>query len=303
MAARHFAELAPAKVNLTLRVLGRRSDGYHELESLVAFAQFGDALTLQPGEKLDLRVDGPTAAQAGSATDNLVLRATRALAERVPDLTLGEFVLTKRLPAGAGLGGGSSDAAAALRLLAQANGLSATDPRLLEAAKATGADVPVCLDPRPRLMGGIGDRLSAPFALPPLAAVLVHPGLALATKDVFAALGLQPGDRLDHPVQERDALIAVLRQSGKEAGAALLDELRNQGNDLETPAIKTAPVVADVLAALRAVAGSRLARMSGSGSACFALFDTKRAATEAAQALGKQHPGWWICATVLGKKS
>src|SRR5713101_1716736 len=142
------AEAAPAKVNLTLHVLGRRADGYHEIESLVAFAGVGDALTFTPGRALALSVDGPTASASGDIADNLVLKAARALAERVEGLEMGAFALSKRLPVAAGLGGGSADAAAALRLLARANRIAADDPRLMQAAQATGADVPVCLDPR-----------------------------------------------------------------------------------------------------------------------------------------------------------
>src|ERR1700686_4166952 len=136
-----LSEQAPAKVNLTLRVLGKRVDGFHDLESLVVFARLSDQVTLAAGEPLGLDVDGPTAATAGDVSDNLVLRAARALAERVAGLRLGRFPLTKRLPAAAGLGGGSADAAAALRLLAKLNALAADDPRLIEAARATGADV------------------------------------------------------------------------------------------------------------------------------------------------------------------
>src|SRR5712691_12334158 len=143
------AEPAPAKVNLTLRVLGRRADGYHDIESLVVFAGVGDALTFAPGGALALAVSGPTASAAGDVADNLVLKAARALAERVEGLSLGHFVLTKRLPVAAGIGGGSADAAAALRLLARASHIGLDDRRLIEAASATGADVPVCLDPRP----------------------------------------------------------------------------------------------------------------------------------------------------------
>ncbi len=184
------AEPAPAKVNLTLRVLGRRADGYHDIESLVAFADVGDALTFAPARDLTLTVRGPTAAAAGDTADNLVLKAARALAERVDGLKLGRFALSKRLPVAAGLGGGSADAAAALRLLARANRMTRDDPRLMAAARATGADVPVCLDPRPRFMRGIGEILSEPLDLPRLPAVLVNPGVAVATKDVFAALRL-----------------------------------------------------------------------------------------------------------------
>ncbi|PWB84023.1 MAG: 4-(cytidine 5'-diphospho)-2-C-methyl-D-erythritol kinase, partial [Methylocystaceae bacterium] len=156
---------APAKINLTLHILGRRADGYHELESLVAFSGGGDLLRLEPGAELTLAVDGPTAAAAGDGADNLVLRAARQLAERVPGLRLGAFRLTKRLPVAAGVGGGSSDAAAALRLLARANNLSPDDPRLLDAARATGSDVPVCLDPRARFMRGAGEEIGERLGL------------------------------------------------------------------------------------------------------------------------------------------
>ncbi len=185
-------ELAPAKVNLTLRVIGRRADGYHDIESLVVFAALGDELAFAPGRTLKLSVSGPTARAAGGLADNLVLKAARALAERVEGLKTGGFTLAKRLPVAAGLGGGSSDAAAALRLLARANRIALGDPRLHEAARATGADVPVCLDPRPRVMRGIGEILSAPLELPRLPAVLVNPGVAVPTKDVFAGLRLAP---------------------------------------------------------------------------------------------------------------
>jgi 4-diphosphocytidyl-2-C-methyl-D-erythritol kinase len=169
-----LVEDAPAKVNLTLRVLGRRADGYHEIESLVAFAGVGDALSFAPGGELALNVRGSSAAEAGATADNLVLRAARALADRLPTVGAGTFDLEKRLPVAAGLGGGSADAAAALRLLARANKLAPDDPLLYAAARATGADVPVCLDPRTRLMRGIGEILSSPFKLPPLQGVLVN---------------------------------------------------------------------------------------------------------------------------------
>ena len=233
-----LAALAPAKVNLSLRILGRRADGYHELESLVVFAGCGDHLALDAGPSLDLTVGGPTAGQSGALADNLVLRAAKGLADKVPGLTVGGFALTKELPAGAGLGGGSADAAAALRLLADANGLSLDDPRVIAVARATGADVPVCLDPRPRVMRGIGDVLAAPLALPKLGIIIVHPGIAMPTPPVFKALGLTPGERCAAstaagPVpDEREALLAWL------AG---------ERNDLEPPAIGIAPAIADVI--------------------------------------------------------
>src|SRR3954454_3255853 len=186
-------EHATAKVNLTLAVLGRRADGYHLLDSLVVFAGEGDRLTLTPGGPLSLDVRGVTAKQAGPVESNLVFKAAKALATEIPNLKLGRFTLDKRLPVAAGLGGGASDAAAALRLLARANRLKRNDKRLLKVAGSVGADVPVCIDPRPRRMRGIGEKLSAPFAVPKLAAVLVNPGVAVPTKDVFALLGFKAG--------------------------------------------------------------------------------------------------------------
>jgi 4-diphosphocytidyl-2-C-methyl-D-erythritol kinase len=284
--------LAPAKINLTLRILGRRADGFHELESLVAFARFGDRLTLWPGRPLDLNVSGPMAAGAGPLADNLVLRAARALAERIEGLKLGRFVLFKRLPSGAGLGGGSADAAAALRLLAKANGLGLDDRRIHEAARTTGADIPVCLDPRPRLMRGIGEILSPAMVLPKLGILIVHPGLALPTGPVFKALGLAPG--------EHYAKASSSSPSGEAANRdALLAWLASERNDLESAAISIAPHVADVLRAIAELAGCRLARMSGSGSACFGLFDSGRAAAAAAQRLAAGRPTWWVRAGLL----
>ena len=287
MASTARAEKAPAKVNLTLRVLGRRVDGYHELESLVAFAGVGDALTFAPGDALTLAVSGPTAPAAGDSADNLVLKAARALAERIAGLTLGRFALSKRLPVAAGLGGGSADAAAALRLLAQANGIALDDPRLMQAAQATGADVPVCLDPRPRLMRGVGDVLSAPLDLPRLFAVLINPGVAVSTREVFAALNLPPAAP---PVQA----------GPPPAPSALLAEIASGRNDLERPAIELEPVIAGVLSVLNKLPGCRLARMSGSGATCFGLFDTNASATAAARTVRVGYPQWWVRATVLG---
>jgi 4-diphosphocytidyl-2-C-methyl-D-erythritol kinase len=287
------AEPAPAKINLTLRVLGRRADGYHDIESLVTFATLGDVLTFTPGRALALTVRGPTGSAAGKLSDNLVLKAARALADRVEGLKLGRFALSKRLPVAAGLGGGSADAAAALRLLARANRLARDDTRLMQAARATGADVPVCLDPRPRLMRGIGEILSDPVTMPRLPALLVNPGVAVPTKDVFAALRAKP-------TAAAAASSFSFRQAEAQSRSALLDFLADSGNDLEKPAIALEPVIADVLGALHALPACRLARMSGSGATCFALFDSARAATAAAQALQSRHGDWWIRATVLG---
>jgi 4-diphosphocytidyl-2-C-methyl-D-erythritol kinase len=282
---------APAKINLTLHVLGRRADGYHELESLVAFSGAGDTLSLVPGEPLSLEIAGPTATAAGAGDDNLVLRAARHLAERVDGLTLGRFVLEKRLPVAAGIGGGSSDAAAALRLLARANGLEIADSRMLDAARATGADVPVCVAGRARMMRGAGETLGPLLRLPLLPAVLINPGVPVETRPVFTRLGLQPGETVAgaaHPAIEDRLSVENL-----------LAALEKGRNDLEDPACLQAPAIVDVLAVLRAARGCRLARMSGSGATCFAIFATPRGAAKAAHAIRRQHPDWWVKTAAL----
>ena len=275
-------------VNLTLHVLGRRPDGYHELESLVAFAGTGDDLSLRPGE-LSLSVSGPTANAAGGEADNLVLKAARALARRIPGLSTGAFHLTKRLPVAAGLGGGSADAAAALRLLARLNGLSRDDPAILASASETGADVPVCLQSRARMIGGAGEVLGPPLRLPPLFAVLANPGVPVATAAVFRTLGRgERGTASPHPTIapaiDRSRLVAVI------AGGR---------NDLETAAIALAPAIGEALASMRAATGCRLARMSGSGATVFGLFDDGAASVAAEKAIRRARPGWWVRATRL----
>ncbi|HET6839183.1 MAG TPA: 4-(cytidine 5'-diphospho)-2-C-methyl-D-erythritol kinase, partial [Bradyrhizobium sp.] len=193
--AQTLSENGRAKVNLTLRVVGRRTDGYHDLESVVAFADCADRLSLRPGSELNLATTGPLAAACGEAADNLVFKAAQLLGERVPDLRPGDFTLDKMLPVAAGIGGGSADAAAALRLLARANGFEIDDRRLIEVARLTGADVPVCLASRACVMTGVGETL-LPLALPKLPCVLVNPRVPVATKDVFKALGLRNGELL-----------------------------------------------------------------------------------------------------------
>jgi 4-diphosphocytidyl-2-C-methyl-D-erythritol kinase len=285
-----LAEKARAKVNLTLRVLGRRADGYHELESLVVFADLSDTLTLAPGSELTLAVRGSRAAQAGNGDDNLVLKAARALALLIPGLTPGAFHLDKNLPVAAGIGGGSADAAAALRLLARLNGLDPGDERLYAAARATGADVPVCLSSRVRLMSGIGERLSEPLPMPQIHAVLVNPGVAVATRDVF---GRWAGATAPLPPIGPAAAIKVRTPDD------LLVLLNVQPNDLEAAAIAVAPAIANVLDALRAASGCRLARMSGSGATCFGIFESAVAAKDAATVLRGEFPNWWVEASAL----
>ncbi|MFG1348524.1 4-(cytidine 5'-diphospho)-2-C-methyl-D-erythritol kinase [Xanthobacter autotrophicus] len=285
---------APAKINLTLRIEGRRTDGFHDLASLVAFAGAGDLVFLHPDRPLALEVCGPTAAAAGPDADNLVLRAARAFAERVPGARLGRFVLEKRLPVAAGLGGGSSDAAAALRLLAGLNGVALDDPRLFAAARATGSDVPVCLDPRARLMRGVGDVLSTPLAVPPLSAVLVNCRVAVPTAGVFRALGLAPGAALPGPTHPDG-----LPEATMGSGAALRAFLAGLPNDLEPPALALAPEIGRAMALLAAGPEARLVRMSGSGATVFALTDSCRTAAALARRVLAQEPGWWVKPTVL----
>ena len=284
-----------AKVNLTLRVVGRRTDGYHELESLVAFADCADRLSLAPGAALDLTMSGPLAQACGETSDNLVLKAAHLLGERVPGLKIGRFTLDKVLPVAAGIGGGSADAAAALRLLAQLNGLALDDRRLRDVAIATGADVPVCLASRACDMTGVGETL-LPLSLPIMPCVLVNPRVAVATRDVFAALGLRNGELL---VGATDVIRAT---AWPEQGASVEDwvEVLAAGcNDLEAPAMRIQPVIGEVIAALSATDGAWLARMSGSGATCFAIFENTADAHRAAQKIQLDHPQWWVHAGVL----
>src|SRR3984957_13656459 len=288
-------EEARAKVNLTLRVVGRRVDGYHDLESLVAFADCADRLSLTPGSSLDLKTIGPLAGACGEAADNLVLKAARLLGERVPDLKVGDFTLDKVLPVAAGIGGGSADAAAALRLLAQTNGLSIEDSRLIGVAQLTGADVPVCLASHACVMTGVGETL-LPVSWPKVPCVLVNPRIPVATKDVFGALGLRNGELL---VGASDILQAT---AWPEEGASVedwIEVLAANSNDLEAPATRIQPVIGEVLAALSATNGAWLARMSGSGATCFAIFENTAEAQRAAQKIQLDHPQWWVHAGVL----
>ena len=202
------------------------------------------------------------------------------LGERVPDLKLGDFTLDKMLPVAAGIGGGSADAAAALRLLAQANGLAFDDPRLIEAAELTGADVPVCLFGKACRMQGVGERIKPLENFAPRPAVLVNPGVAVATRDVFAGLALPRGETVNQLIPDGFDL-ATLR------------------NDMTAAAIALGPVIADVLAALAALPGVAFARMSGSGATCFAIFQSADAATLAATHIARREPNWWTRAVLV----
>ncbi len=284
-----------AKVNLSLRVIGRRVDGYHDLESVVAFADCADRLTLDPGPELSLTTTGPLAQACGDTSDNLVLKAARLLSERVPGLKMGAFALEKVLPVAAGIGGGSADAAAALRLLAKLNGLALDDERLRDVALATGADVPVCLSSQACDMTGVGESL-LPLNLPKLPCVMVNPCVPVATKDVFAALGLRNGELL---VGATDVIESPAWPDGGATVADWVEALAIVPNDLEAPAIRIQPLIGDVLSALGSSDGVLLSRMSGSGATCFAIYGDDASARRAAEQITRDHAGWWVHAGVL----
>ena len=283
-----FQEFAPAKINLFLHVLGRRQDGYHHLESLVSFADIGDELTLEPGDRLALSVAGPFA-HGLDGDDNLVLKAFRAYTAVFGKARAGHFVLTKKLPVASGIGGGSSDAAAALRLLAHANGIALDDPRLMDAAMTLGADVPVCLDAGAlRMMQGIGHELGNKLYGFRYPALLVNPGEPVETRSVFTQLGLMHGERFLPP-----------QAPGPDAAQDAPGMLADTRNDLEAPAIMRVPSIADVLGVLRAAAGCRFARMSGSGATCFGIFDSLAEAEAARVSIAASQPAWWVAATTI----
>lgn len=302
--AGRLEEAACAKINLTLHVLRRRVDGYHVLSSLVAFATIADRLLLEPDAPEGLILTGPQAAAlhdaGGTDADNLVMRARARLQQRFPALRSGRFILEKHLPVASGIGGGSADAAAALRLLARSNAIPCDAPVLHEAATEIGADVPVCMAGRTRMMGGIGDELGPPLAMPRLPALLVNPGIAAPTPEVFRALGLMPGEAF------RDASFhaeAGFEREGLPSGddaAGWITLIASGRNDLARPAESLHPVIAEYRRALAACPGCRLARMSGSGATLFGLFVDGDAARAAARTLRQRHPQAWIAECVIG---
>lgn len=283
-------ETARAKVNLTLKVIGRRTDGFHEIESLAAFAGVSDGLEFRPGGDATLTSEGPFAADLGDS--NLVLEASRLLCARSPGIHTGAFNLVKRLPVAAGLGGGSADAGAALRLLQQANADKITVEDLAPVARKLGSDVPVCFSSRAALMRGRGDELSPLERLPELPAVLINPGVALGSGEVFAALDA-------HTLPETHKRPAIGR-STFESADELVEFIRATGNDLEVAAIKLAPAVADVRSVISSADGCRIAQMSGSGSTCFGIFHEQKQADMAARNLAKKYPEWWVVSTDIG---
>ena len=265
-------EVAFAKLNLALHVRGLEEDGYHRIETIFAFCEDGDLLSVREGGELSLTVTGPFAAAVGGGEDNLVLRAARALAGLCGSRKGANFILDKRLPVAAGLGGGSADAAAALRLLCRWWNVAPDEPMLCAHAAELGADVPACLASRTARGEGRGDQLAPwpgeTFAGAPV--LLVNPGVPLATAEVFRAW------------------------DGVDRGA--LDGLEGSRNDLEPAALALVPEIGTVLAAL---AGAGLSRMSGSGATCFGVYTTVDERDAAAERIGARHPRWWRLATRL----
>jgi 4-diphosphocytidyl-2-C-methyl-D-erythritol kinase len=263
-------EIASAKVNLALHVRGREADGYHRIETLFAFCETGDRLTALPADALTLEVRGPFAPALRDEGDNLVLRAARLLAERFEVASGASLALEKNLPVASGIGGGSADAAAALRILARLWGIAAPEADLLPLAAQLGADVPACLLSRTVRGEGRGDRLSE-AEVPGLRGtpvLLVNPGIAVSTAEVFR------------------------RWTGADGGP-LPPEWADCRNDLEPAARLVAPEVGEVLEALARTEGARATRMSGSGATCFATYETERERDRAAASIAAAHPAWW----------
>lgn len=284
--AQSGAELAPAKINLFLHVTGRRADGYHLLDSLVVFAGIADRVAYAPAPALSLELTGPFAVPLQTEADNLVLRAARMLAAEAGVSPSGAMCLEKNIPVASGIGGGSADAAAALRLLRRVWRLELDDAVMQRVAVALGADVPVCLGRRPMAMRGIGERLMPAPELPKCGLLLVNPGVPLATAAVFRARcgGFAP----ETVLPDRWGTVTEM--------AGWLSEV---GNDLETPAVALVPVIKDVLNAITGTRGCLLARMSGSGATCFGLFADAAAAKAAAADLVRT--GWWCWSGALAE--
>ncbi|MQQ08760.1 4-(cytidine 5'-diphospho)-2-C-methyl-D-erythritol kinase [Epibacterium sp. SM1979] len=271
---------APAKVNLSLHVVGQRADGYHLLDSLVVFADIGDRVRVEPrpsGSGLSLTVTGPLAAGVPTGPENLVIKAAKLAGVRDAAITL-----DKHLPAEAGIGGGSSDAAATLRAIQTA--LDVPIPKGLE---QLGADVPVCAVAQAARMEGTGERVTALPRFTPLSAVLANPRVAVATPPVFKALSAK--DNAPMPAELPDFA----------APFDLLEWLQNTRNDLQDAACGLHSAIGATLDALSALEGARLVRMSGSGATCFALFANRTAAEEAARVLQQREPNWWVEACTL----
>lgn len=277
------AVLAPAKLNLALHVTGRRPDGYHLLDSLVAFTRFGDRVTIAPSDEDRFQITGPYAEGLPLDDGNLVLRALNAMRSEFGRSDPVRIDLEKNLPVASGVGGGSSDAAAVLRGLARLWDLSPGEDRLARIGLGLGADVPMCLAARPLLARGIGEEITSVDGFPSLGIVLANPGVAVSTAAVFAALVSRDSEPLP-PLP------------GRLDFHTLCNWLETTRNDLEAPARALEPAIGETLAALRKV-GAHFVRMSGSGATCFGLFESGNLAKRAASEIRKRRPGWFVAAT------
>jgi 4-diphosphocytidyl-2-C-methyl-D-erythritol kinase len=282
-------EAARAKVNLTLRIKGKRPDGYHELESLVVFADVCDELVFTPASEDSLSLEGPFADLVDGG--NLVLKAKRAVASWLGAAISGDFRLKKNIPVAAGLGGGSSDAAAAIRALLKVYDSAGNAKTFIKQSAAIGADVPVCLQNSAAWMRGLGERVTPAPGLTPLPALLVNPRIKLLTAAVFKILNAKPLQ-----VEEAGPPPSFPGWRNPREAAVWLSEGRN---DLEAPAIALEPAVKNVLDALRRLDGCMLSRLSGSGPTCFGTFLSQDAAAEAAREMRRGYPNWWAQATTL----
>lgn len=281
--------LAPAKINLYLRVLGKRDDGYHRLDSLVGFAEIGDRVTVEAAPDLSLTVSGPFGAALRDTPpeQNLVLRAAAALRTAAGRSDLGAALhLEKHLPIASGIGGGSADAAAALRLLVKLWGIDADSLPLADIAARLGADVPMCLLGQSARVGGVGELL-IPTKLPRVPIVLVNPGVPIETKAAFAK-------------RAGAFSLPLVAQPDLTTPDAVAELVQRGGNDLLRPALAAAPIVGDVLKALRSAPNCLAAALSGSGATCFGIFASRDARTEAAARIKTAHPDWWVAGTWLG---
>ena len=283
-------DIARAKLNLTLEVLGRRADGRHELRSLVAFARLGDEVELEPDGPLTLEAQGPFAGELSGG--NLILNAAEAASAAVLGIKLGRFRLLKQLPVAAGLGGGSADAAAALRLIARANPGRLSEAAMASIAASLGSDVTACLASGPALMTGRGESVELVQGFPASGVLLANPGAQLSAATVYAELSA--GDLRSSPL--------VAQQTPDFHGdfEQLIVYALPRLNHLEAPAARLVPEIREVLAALLALEGQRLVRLSGSGPTCYALFAGEADAAREAARLRSEFPDWWIEASALG---
>jgi 4-diphosphocytidyl-2-C-methyl-D-erythritol kinase len=280
---------APAKINLFLHVGEKRSAGFHDLESLAVFVDIGDTLAFSPSPELTLTLDGPFAGGLKAEDDNLVLRAARALAAHAGRPAAAAAIrLTKQLPVASGIGGGSADAAAVLRGLTRLWALDLSWTELRAVAETIGSDVPVCVESKSSWMEGRGERITPATALPRIPMLLVNPGIAVSTADVFRTLATRHGAG------------AINRAATLSSSSELIAFLKKTSNDLQSPAQHIAPVIGHVLDELSRMPGVELWRMSGSGATCFALFDDQNSAEMAEVALSHTHPDWWVRATLIG---